>query len=96
MYYYEIIFKIINDMMTKPQPGASNPQNVLALDAFCCHLSHRIRERLRRKNTDPLIIHNNMESQLQPLDVSSNKLSKSLVHKHCYAFLNKNKLCIDT
>jgi hypothetical protein len=67
----------------------SKPWSMLAMDAFHGHLSDRIRNRLRNKNTNLVIIPSGMTSQLQPLDVSVNKPLKRLVHKHCDVWLNK-------
>jgi hypothetical protein len=47
---------------------------MFAMDAFRGHLSDRIRNRLRNKNTDLMIIPSGMRSQLQPF--------KHLVCKH--------------
>jgi hypothetical protein len=45
------------------QPGAlSKPWCMLAMDAFHGHLSDRIRNSLRNKNTDLVIIHRGMTS----------------------------------
>jgi hypothetical protein len=63
---------------------------MLAMDAFHGHLSDRMRNRLRNKNTDLVIIPNGMITQLQPLDVSINKPLKHLVGKQCDAWLNKD------
>jgi hypothetical protein len=60
----------------------SEPWGMLTLDAFRGHLSNRITNRLRNKNTDLVIIPSVMTSQLQPLDVSINKPFKHLVRKH--------------
>jgi hypothetical protein len=55
-------------------PGAlSKPQSVLAVDAFHGHFSCRIRNRLRNRNIDFVIISIGMTIQLQPFDVSVNK-----------------------
>jgi hypothetical protein len=51
----------------------TKPRSLLTTDAFCDHPSHRIRNRLRNKNTQLVIIPSGMTSQLQPLDVSINK-----------------------
>jgi hypothetical protein len=73
------------------QPGAlSKPRIVLAMDAFCGHLSSRIRNRLRNKNTDLVVIPSGMTSQLQPLDISVNRPFKHLVCKDCDAWLNND------
>jgi hypothetical protein len=63
---------------------------MLAMDEFRDHLLDRIRNRLRSKNTDLVIIPSGMKSQLQPLDVSINKPFKHLVCKHYDACLNKD------
>jgi hypothetical protein len=74
-------------------PGAlSKPQSMLAMDAFYGHLSNRIRNRLRNKNIDLVIIVSGMTSQLQSLNASINKPFKHLVHKQHDAWLNKNNL----
>jgi hypothetical protein len=71
-------------------PGAlSKPLSMLARDAFRGHLSNRIRNRLRNKNTDLVISPSGMTSQLQPLDVSVNKTFEHLPRKHSDAWLNK-------
>jgi hypothetical protein len=64
--------------------------SMLAMDAFHGHLSDRIRNRLRKKNTDAVIILSGMRSQLKPLDVSVNKPFKHHVCKQYDAWLNKN------
>jgi hypothetical protein len=51
---------------------------MLAMDAFLGHLDDRIRNRLRNKKKDLVIIPSGMTSQLQPLDVSLNKPFKHL------------------
>jgi hypothetical protein len=76
--------------ISEHRPGVlSKPRSMLAMDAFRGHLSNRIRNRLRDKNTDLVIIPNGMTSQLQPLDVSINNPFKHLVRKHYEAWLNK-------
>jgi hypothetical protein len=56
------------------QPGAlSKPWGLLPMDAFHGPLSDRIRNRLRNKNTDLVIISSGITSQLLPLDVSTNR-----------------------
>jgi hypothetical protein len=73
-------------------PGAlSKPWSVLAVDIFCGHLSDRIRNRLRNKNTIVVIIPSGITNQLQPLVVSINKLFNHLVCKYYDAWLNKDK-----
>jgi hypothetical protein len=62
---------------------------MLAMNVFRGHLSDRIINRLRNKNTDLVIIPDGMTSQLQPLNVTINKPFKHLVHKHCDPWLNK-------
>jgi hypothetical protein len=65
------------------RPGAlSEPRNMFTMDTFGGHLSDRIRNRLRNKNTNLVIIPSGMISQLQPLDMSINKPFKHLVRKH--------------
>jgi hypothetical protein len=62
------------------QSGAlSKPWSILAMDVFCGHLSDRIRNRLRNKNTILVTIPSGMTSQLQPPDVSINKPFKHLL-----------------
>jgi hypothetical protein len=63
---------------------------MLAMNAFCGRLSDRIRNRLRNRNTDLVIIPSGMTSQLQTLDVSVNKPFKQLVRKHCDTWQNKD------
>jgi hypothetical protein len=63
---------------------------MLAMDAFRGHLSSGIRNRLRNKNINLVIIPTGMTSQLQPLDVLINKPSKHLARKHYDAWLNKD------
>jgi hypothetical protein len=73
------------------RPGAlPKPWIMLAMDAFCGHLSYRIRNRLRNKNTDLVVISSGMTSQLQTLDVLINKPFKHLACKHYDAWLNKD------
>jgi hypothetical protein len=60
------------------------------MDAFCGHLSNRIRNMLRNKNTSLMIIPSGMRSQLRPLDASINKPFKHLVRKHDDTLLNKD------
>jgi hypothetical protein len=62
---------------------------MFASDAFHGHLSSRIRNRLRNKNTGLIIIPNGRTSQLQPLDVAFNKPFMHLVRKHCDTWMNK-------
>jgi hypothetical protein len=72
-------------------PGTlSVPQCMLAMDAFHGRLSSRIRNRLRNKNTNVVIIPSGMTSQLQPFDVSINKPFKHLIGKQYDAWLNKD------
>jgi hypothetical protein len=63
---------------------------MFAMDAFHGHLSDRIRNRSRNKNTDLVIIPSGMTSQLQSQDVPINKPLKHLVQKHYEAWLNKD------
>jgi hypothetical protein len=63
---------------------------MLAMDAFRGHLCDIIRNRLRNKNTDLVIIPCCTTRQLQPLEMSINKSFKHLVHKHYGAWLNKD------
>jgi hypothetical protein len=58
------------------------PRSKLAMNALRVHLSDRIRNRLRNKNTDVVIIRSGMTSQLRPVDMSINKPFKHLVRKH--------------
>jgi hypothetical protein len=51
----------------------SKPQSTPVVDAFRGHLSNRIKNSLRNKNTNLVIIHSGMTSQLQPLDVLINR-----------------------
>jgi hypothetical protein len=60
------------------------------MDAFRGQLFQRIRNRLRNKNTVPVIILSGMASLLQPLDESINKSFKHLVRKHYDVWLNKD------
>jgi hypothetical protein len=69
---------------------AIKAQSMLAVDAFCGYLSDRIRNRLRNKNIDLVIIPNGMTSQLQPLDVSLNKPFKHLFREQYDACLNND------
>jgi hypothetical protein len=70
--------------------------SMLAMDTFCGHLSVRIKNRLRHKNTNLVIIPSGMRSQLEPLDVLVNKPFKYLVCKHCDAWLNKDNHILTT
>jgi hypothetical protein len=70
--------------------GLSKPWSSLAIDVFRGHLSDRIRNKLRYKNTDLLIIPSGMTSQLQSFDMSKNKPFKHHVHKH----YNKKHCCV--
>jgi hypothetical protein len=70
--------------------GQRKPWSILAQNAFCGHISDRIRNRLRNKNTNLVTIPSGMTSQLQPFDMSINKPFKHLVHKYCDAWLNKD------
>jgi hypothetical protein len=63
---------------------------MLAMNAFRGDLSDGIRNRLRNKNTNLMIIPSGMISQLQTLIMSVNKPFKHLVHKHCDIWLNKD------
>jgi hypothetical protein len=64
-------------------PGVlSKPWSMLAMNAFPGHLSDRIRNRLKNKNTDLVIIPSGMTSQLQPPDAS--------INKHYNSWMNKN------
>jgi hypothetical protein len=72
-------------------PGVlSKPQSMLAVDAFCGHVSHRIRNRVRNKSTNLMVIHSGMISLSYPFDVSVNKLFKHLVCELYDAWLNKD------
>jgi hypothetical protein len=72
-------------------PGElSKRRSMLAMDAFHDHLSDRIRDRLRNKNTDLMLIPSAMTSKLRSPDVSINKPLKHLVQKHYEAWLNKD------
>jgi hypothetical protein len=73
------------------RPGALSKQwGILATDVFRGHLSDRIRNRIRNKNTDIVIIPSGMRCQLQTLDLLINKPFKHLVFKHYDAWLNRN------
>jgi hypothetical protein len=73
------------------RPGVSSqPWSMLAINAFPGHLSNRIRNRIRTKNTNLVIMPSGVTSQLQPFDVSINKPVKHLVCKHYDAWLNKD------
>jgi hypothetical protein len=73
------------------RPGAlTKPRSMLAIDAFHGYLYNRIKNNLRSKNTDLVIIPSGMTSQLQPLDVSINKPFKNLICKHYDPWLNKD------
>jgi hypothetical protein len=73
------------------QPGAlSKPHCMLAMSAFYGRSSDKLRNRLRSRNTDLVIISSGMTSQLQPLDGSVNKPFMYLDLKHCDAWLNKD------
>jgi hypothetical protein len=67
------------------RPGVlSKPWSMLAMDAFCGHLPDRIRNRLRNKNADLVIIPSGMTS------LSINKRFKQSVCEHYDALLNKD------
>jgi hypothetical protein len=66
----------------------SKPWSMLAMDAFCGHLSDRIRNTLRNRNTTLVTIPGGKTTQLQPHYVSIGKSFKHLVHKHYDAWLN--------
>jgi hypothetical protein len=55
--------------------------SMLAMDDTSEHISDRIRNRLRKRNADLVIIPNDVTYQLQPLYVSINKPFKHLVRK---------------
>jgi hypothetical protein len=57
---------------------------------FPDHPSDRIRNRLRNKNSDLVIIPSGNANQLQPFDVSVNKQCKHLSCKHYVAWVNKD------
>jgi hypothetical protein len=69
---------------------SSQPRSMLAMDAFHGHLSERLRNRIRNKNTNIATIPSGMTSQLQQFDVSINKQFKHLLCRHYDASLNKN------
>jgi hypothetical protein len=72
-------------------PGVlSKPQSIFTMDAFHGHISNRIRNRLRNITSDIVKTPSSMTSQLQPPDVSINKLFNHLVCKHYDAWLNKD------
>jgi hypothetical protein len=64
--------------------------NMLAMDAFRGRLSDRIRNRLKNKNNDLMIIPSGMTSQLHPLHVSINKPLKHAVCKHYDPWMKKD------
>jgi hypothetical protein len=73
------------------RPGAlSKPWSMLVMDVFHGRLSDRIRNRLRNKGTNLVIIPSGMTNQLKTLDVSINEPFTQLVCKHCDAWLNKD------
>jgi hypothetical protein len=75
----------------KRRPGVlTKPRRMLAVDAFHGYISNRIKNRLRNKNTNLVIIPSDMTSQLQPLDVSNNESFEHHVRKHYDAWLNKD------
>jgi hypothetical protein len=57
---------------------------------FAVNSSDRIRNRLRNKNTNLVIISTSVRNQLQSFGVSINKPLKHLVRKYYDAWLNKN------
>jgi hypothetical protein len=66
------------------------PQSMLAMDEFRGHISNRIRNRLRNKNTDLVINPSRMISQLHPFDLSISNPYKHFVCKHYDGLLSKD------
>jgi hypothetical protein len=65
------------------RPGVlSKPRIMIVMDALHGLLCDRIRNRLRNKNTDLMIIPSGMTSHLHPFDVSIDRPFKHLVRKH--------------
>jgi hypothetical protein len=75
----------------KCRPGALFKQwSMLVIDTFRCHLSYKIKSRLRDKTSNVVMMPGRMTDQLQLLDVSINKSFKDCIHKHCDALMNKD------
>ena len=53
-----------------------NQPSMLVLDAFKGHLTHSLKNQLRKMNTELVVMPGGMTSVLQPMDVSNNKLFK--------------------
>jgi hypothetical protein len=69
----------------------SKPWSMLAMDEFHRHVTDRLINRLRNRNTVLVIIPRGVKSQLQLFYVSLNKPFEHLVCKHYDAWLNKDK-----
>lgn len=66
------------------QPGSfRNPQGMLTLDAFCGHITPKVKSLvIQHLNIDFVIIPGGMTSQLQVLDVTVNKAFKGNLQKN--------------
>jgi hypothetical protein len=60
---------------------------MLVLDAFRGRLPEELKVKLVRKNCDLFVVPGGTTSQLQPLNVSVNKLFKDYLRKDCEAWL---------
>jgi hypothetical protein len=68
----------------KRRPGTLlNKHGMLVLDSFKGHLTQQVKEEMRKANTDLIVIHCGMTSQLQVLDVVVNKPFKDHL-RHLY------------
>ena len=61
----------------KRKGGLEKQRSMLVLDAFRCHTTNNVKSKLKRHNTDLVIIPGGMTSILQPMDVVVNKPIKA-------------------
>lgn len=79
------------------RPGATRHlRSMLVLDAFKGHLRDDVKDELKKRSCDLVVIPGGMTSQLQPLDVSVNKPFKNLVRHEYENWLLSGNLPLTT
>lgn len=74
-----LVLDWVENVWCKRPGGLIKKRSLLVLDAFRCHRSEKLKEKLKSSKTDLCIIPGGMTSMLQPLDVSINKPMKSMM-----------------
>ncbi|CAG8746035.1 17419_t:CDS:2, partial [Acaulospora morrowiae] len=72
----------------KKRPGSYNKEPVLLVyDSFKAHLTNNIKEKMKKTNTDLVIIPGGLTSMCQPLDVSINHPFKAALRHHWHTWM---------